>query len=210
MTRKFGKKDALIIVDLQNDFCEDGVFALKGGSAIVEPINNAAKQFENVILTQDWHPSGHSSFASSYQDKEDFSYVEMSYGTQPLWPEHCVMGTWGADFHPDLDTTVAQMIIRKGFRPEIDSYSAFFENDRKTTTGLSACLKEKGITRLFFCGIATDFCVAWSALDSIALGFETILFEDLSIGIDLDGSLDEKRSKMKEQGVAIEKYSNFS
>ena len=153
MTRKFGWQDALIIVDLQNDFCEGGVFDLQGATAIVAPINEAAKGFKNVVLTQDWHPKGHSSFASSHESKDEYSYIEMPYGTQPLWPDHCVMGTWGADFHPDLDTTAAQLVVRKGFRSEIDSYSAFTENDRKTSTGLSACLREKGINRLFFCGM---------------------------------------------------------
>ena len=206
MTRKFGWQDALIIVDLQNDFCEGGVFDLQGATAIVAPINEAAKEFNNVVLTQDWHPKGHSSFASSHESKDEYSYIEMPYGTQPLWPDHCVMGTWGADFHPDLDTTAAQLVVRKGFRPEIDSYSAFTENDRKTSTGLSACLREKGINRLFFCGIATDFCVAWSAFDAVSLGFETVLFEDLSKAIDLDGSLNAQREKLTGAGVRIETY----
>ncbi len=206
MTHKFGDQDALIIVDLQNDFCDDGIFDLKGGNSIVEPINRAAKQFKNVVLTQDWHPKAHSSFASSHDGSEAFSTIEMPYGDQTLWPDHCVMGTWGADFHPGLDTAAAQLIVRKGFHPEIDSYSAFFENDRKTATGLAACLKEKGIQHLFFCGIATDFCVAWSAVDSIKLGFKTTLFEDLSQAIDLGGSLQLQNDKMEGLGIHIEKF----
>lgn len=206
MARTFSAQDALIVVDLQNDFCEGGVFDLQGGTAIVAPINAAAQQFKNVVMTQDWHPKGHSSFASSHAGKANFSYIEMPYGTQPLWPDHCVQGTWGADFHPDLDTTAAQVIIRKGFRPEIDSYSAFTENDRTTTTGLAAALREKGVKRLFFCGIATDFCVAWSAFDAVNLGFETILFENLAKAIDLDGSLKAQREKLTRAGVKIETY----
>jgi nicotinamidase/pyrazinamidase len=206
MGYKFRKQDALIVVDMQNDFCEGGVFDLQGGTSIVEPINQAAKRFKNVVMTQDWHPKGHSSFASSHEGKVDFSYIEMPYGTQPLWPDHCVQGTWGADFHPDLDTTAAQIVVRKGFRPELDSYSAFTENDRTTTTGLAAALREKGVNRLFFCGIATDFCVAWSAYDAVTLGFETILFEDLSKAIDLDGSLAAQREKLTNAGVRIETY----
>ena len=130
----------------------------------------------------------------------------MPYGTQPLWPDHCIQGSWGADFHPELDTTAAQIVIRKGFRPELDSYSAFTENDRTTTTGLAAALREKGVTRLYFCGIATDFCVAWSAYDSMQLGFETILFENLSKAIDLDGSLSAQREKLSSAGVKFENY----
>ena len=206
MLYDFGDQDALVIVDMQNDFCEGGVFDLQGGTAIVVPINEAAKRFKNVVMTQDWHPKGHSCFASSHEGKDDYSSIEMPYGTQTLWPDHCVQGTWGSEFHPALDSTVAQIIIRKGFRLELDSYSAFTENDRKTTTGLSAGLKEKGVNRLFFCGIATDFCVAWSAYDSVSLGFETILFEDLSKAIDLYGSLAAQREKLTNGGIRIENY----
>jgi nicotinamidase/pyrazinamidase len=206
MARIFSAQDALIVVDMQNDFCEGGVFDLQGGTAIVAPINAAAKRFRTVVMTQDWHPKGHSSFASSHPGKDNYSYIEMPYGTQPLWPDHCIQGSWGADFHPDLDTTAAQIIIRKGFRPELDSYSAFTENDRKTTTGLAAALREKGIKRLYFCGIATDFCVAWSAYDSVQLGFDTVLFENLSKAIDLDGSLSAQREKLTRAGVKFENY----
>lgn len=208
MTRKFGDQDALVIVDVQNDFCEGGAFDLSGGDAIVAPINEAARRFRNVVLTQDWHPAGHSSFASSHRGKEAFSTTEMPYGAQTLWPDHCVIGTRGADFHPALDTTAAQVIIRKGFRPEIDSYSAFTENDRKTTTGLAAYLKDRGVTCLFFCGIATDFCVAWSAADAVEQGFEATLFEDLSLAIDLEGSLQAEKEKMEKLGVRLENFNS--
>lgn len=206
MAKTFSAQDALIVVDMQNDFCEGGVFDLQGGTSIVAPINAAAKRFKTVVMTQDWHPKGHSSFASSHPGKDNYSYIEMPYGTQPLWPDHCIQGSWGADFHPDLDTTAAQIVIRKGFRPELDSYSAFTENDRTTTTGLAAALREKGIKRLYFCGIATDFCVAWSAYDAVQLGFETILFENLSKAIDLDGSLSAQRDKLTRAGVKFENY----
>ena len=206
MAKIFSAQDALIVVDMQNDFCEGGVFDLQGGAAIVAPINAAARNFKTVVMTQDWHPKGHSSFASSHPGKDNYSYIEMPYGTQPLWPDHCIQGSWGADFHPELDTTAAQIVIRKGFRPELDSYSAFTENDRTTTTGLAAALREKGVKRLYFCGIATDFCVAWSAYDSMQLGFETILFENLSKAIDLDGSLSAQREKLSSAGVKFENY----
>ena len=206
MAKTFSAQEALIVVDMQNDFCEGGVFDLQGGTSIVAPINAAAKRFKTVVMTQDWHPKGHSSFASSHPGKDNYSYIEMPYGTQPLWPDHCIQGSWGADFHPDLDTTAAQIVIRKGFRPELDSYSAFTENDRTTTTGLAAALREKGIKRLYFCGIATDFCVAWSAYDAVQLGFETILFENLSKAIDLDGSLSAQREKLTRAGVKFENY----
>lgn len=206
MSYEFGSTDALIIVDVQNDFCEGGVFDLQGGAAIVQPINAIAKKFQTVVLTQDFHPAGHSSFASSHDGKEDFSYIDLPYGRQPLWPDHCVQGTWGADFHPGLNTDAAQLIIRKGTRPELDSYSAFKENDRTTSTGLDGFLRSKGITRLFMVGIATDFCVAWSSLDAVEHGFETILFRNLTKEIDLDGSLVNQISEMEKVGVWIENY----
>jgi nicotinamidase/pyrazinamidase len=206
MSYEFGPTDALIIVDVQNDFCEGGVFDLQGGAAIVQPINAIAKKFQTVVLTQDFHPAGHSSFSSSHEGKEDFSYIDLPYGRQPLWPDHCVQGTWGADFHPGLNTDAAQLIIRKGTRPELDSYSAFKENDRTTKTGLDGFLRSKGITRLFMVGIATDFCVAWSSLDAVEHGFETILFRNLTKEIDLDGSLALQIAEMEKVGVRIENY----
>ncbi len=206
MPGDYGNRDALIIVDMQNDFCDDGVFGLQGGNAIVTLVNAAAKRFPNVVLTQDWHPAGHSSFASSHDGKAPLSMIDMPYGEQTLWPDHCVIGTWGAEFHPGLDTTAAQLIIRKGFHGEIDSYSAFRENDRKTTTGLAAYLKEREITHLYFCGIATDFCVAWSAMDAAELGFDVTVFEDLSVAIDLEGSLQAAKENMEGLGIRIERF----
>ena len=167
--------DALIIVDVQNDFCEGGVFDLKGGNAIVAPINALARSFQTVVLTQDFHPAGHSSFASSHPGSEALSTIDMPYGPQVLWPDHCVQGTHGAAFHPELDLDAAHLIIRKGCRPELDSYSAFVENDRSTKTGLDGYLRSRGVSRCFICGIATDFCVAWSAIDSVSHGFDTVL-----------------------------------
>ena len=203
MTIKAGPTDALIIVDVQNDFCEGGVFDLQGGNAIVAPINALARQFHTVVATQDFHPAGHSSFASSHEGGEPFTEIDMPYGRQTLWPDHCVQGTWGADFHPDLDVDSAQLIIRKGFRPELDSYSAFVENDRTTKTGLDGYLKSRGVTRCFVCGIATDFCVAWSAIDARAHGFETVLLRDLAVEIDLEGSLQAQLTAMEEAGVSF-------
>ena len=203
MTINAGPTDALIIVDVQNDFCEGGVFDLQGGNAIVEPINALARQFHTVVATQDFHPTGHSSFASSHEGGEPFTEIDMPYGRQTLWPDHCVQGTWGSEFHPDLDVDAAQLIIRKGFRTELDSYSAFVENDRNTKTGLDGYLKSRGVTRCFVCGIATDFCVAWSAIDARAHGFETVLLRDLAVEIDLEGSLQAQLTAMEAAGVSF-------
>lgn len=203
MTINAGPTDALIIVDVQNDFCEGGVFDLQGGNAIVAPINALARQFHTVVATQDFHPAGHSSFASSHEGGEPFTEIDMPYGRQTLWPDHCVQGTWGAEFHPDLDVNAAQLIIRKGFRTELDSYSAFVENDRTTKTGLDGYLKSRSVTRCFVCGIATDFCVAWSAIDARAHGFETVLLRDLAVEIDLEGSLQAQLTAMEAAGVSF-------
>ena len=203
MTINAGPTDALIIVDVQNDFCEGGVFDLQGGNAIVAPINALARQFHTVVATQDFHPAGHSSFASSHEGGEPFTEIDMHYGRQTLWPDHCIQGTWGAEFHPDLDVNAGQLIIRKGFRTELDSYSAFVENDRTTKTGLDGYLKSRGVTRCFVCGIATDFCVAWSAIDARAHGFETVLLRDLAVEIDLEGSLQAQLTAMEEAGVSF-------
>ncbi|MAW52350.1 MAG: nicotinamidase [Geminicoccus sp.] len=195
--------DALIIVDVQNDFCEGGVFDLKGGNAIVAPINALARSFQTVVLTQDFHPAGHSSFASSHPGSEALSTIDMPYGPQVLWPDHCVQGTHGAAFHPELDLDAAHLIIRKGCRPELDSYSAFVENDRSTKTGLDGYLRSRGVSRCFICGIATDFCVAWSAIDSVSHGFDTVLLRKLAVEIDLEGSLAEQITAMRSAGVEI-------
>ncbi len=194
---------ALLIVDVQNDFCPGGALAVPDGDKVVPVINRLIDHFDAIIQTQDWHPKNHSSFASSHPEKNLYDVVEMKYGTQVLWPDHCVQGTKGADFHPDLKTDKTQVIIRKGFRREIDSYSTFFENDHKTTTGLAGYLKERGITDLYAVGLATDFCVKWSVIDGIDEGFNMHIVEDAVAGIDLDGSLEQAWKEMKEKGVIV-------
>ena len=194
---------ALIVVDVQNDFCPGGALAVAGGDEIVAPINNRMADFDAVILTQDWHPAGHSSFASSHQAAE-FSTTEMPYGSQVLWPDHCVQGSIGAAFHKDLDIDRADLILRKGYRPGIDSYSAFFENDRKTPTGLLGFLKDKGIHKITIVGLALDFCVSFSAIDAARLNFDVNVLKSLCRGINLDGSLESALSDMKKSGVKID------
>ncbi len=196
-------KDALVVVDMQNDFCPGGALAVPDGDACVPAINRLIGLFDHVVLTQDWHPSGHSSFASSHAGGEPFGAVELAYGTQVLWPDHCVQGTTGAEFHPDLKWTKAELVLRKGFRAGIDSYSAFQENDKQTKTGLAGYLKERGSTRLFMTGLATDFCVGWSAIDGRAEEFEVVLLEDACRAIDLDGSLAAAKQSMLEAGVIM-------
>ena len=195
--------NALLIVDIQNDFCPGGALAVPDGDTIIPTVNKLIEQFDVIIQTQDWHPAGHSSFASSYDDKEPFDTIELDYGTQALWPDHCVQGTKGAEFHPDLNTLKTQVIIRKGFRKAIDSYSTFFENDQKTSTGLTGYLKQRGITDLYTVGLATDFCVKWSILDGIDEGFTMYIVEDAVKGIDLNGSIDEAWAEMKKKGVKL-------
>ena len=206
MATTYKSTDALIIVDVQNDFCEGGAFDLQGGAAIVQPINALAGHFQTVVMTQDFHPAGHSSFASSHPGAEAFTEIEMPYGAQTLWPDHCVQGTWGAEFHPDLNTQAAHLIIRKGCQQQLDSYSAFVENDRKTKTGLDGYLRSRGIKRCFVCGIATDFCVAWSVLDAVDHGFETVLLRNLSVEIDLDGSLQVQLDAMSKAGASFQNH----
>ena len=193
---------ALIVVDVQNDFCPGGALAVAGGDEIVAPINNRMADFDAVILTQDWHPAGHSSFASSHQAAE-FSTTEMPYGSQVLWPDHCVQGSIGAAFHKDLDIDRADLILRKGYRPGIDSYSAFFENDRRTATGLEGYLKTRGVFDVTFVGLATDYCVAYSALDAARLGFAVSVDTALCRAIDMGGSLDQARSDMVAAKVSL-------
>ena len=193
---------ALIVVDVQNDFCPGGLLAVDDGDSVVAPINEMMSAFDTVILTQDWHPADHLSFASNHK-ADPFSTTEMPYGTQVLWPDHCIQGSKGAAFHPDLDTTRADMIIRKGYNPQIDSYSAFFENDQITKTGLSGYLRDRGITDLHFTGLALDFCVGWSALDAIKEGFKATLHKHASRAIDLDGSLQAALSQMQDAGVTL-------
>ena len=192
--------EALVVIDVQNDFCPGGALAVTGGDQVVQGINALMGEFRAVILTQDWHPAGHSSFATSHWGREPYEQVEMSYGPQVLWPDHCVQGTPGAEFHPELRTD-ADLILRKGFRPEVDSYSAFFENDHRTPTGLGGYLRERGIDTITLVGLATDFCVNYSAVDGARLGFRVTVREDLTRAIDLQGSLAEARRAWDAAGV---------
>jgi len=194
-------ESALIVVDVQNGFVTGGNLAVPEGEAVVPVINRIAPAFVNVVLTQDWHPAGHASFASSHAGKRPFDTIELAYGTQVLWPDHCVQGTFDAALHADLDVPHAQLIVRKGFHPKVDSYSAFQEADRSTPTGLDGYLKQRGITRLFVTGLATDFCVAWTALDARSAGYETWVVEDATRAIDLDGSLEAAWRAMVSRGV---------
>jgi nicotinamidase/pyrazinamidase len=194
---------ALLIVDIQNDFCPGGALAVADGDAVVPVVNQLIEKFDHIIQTQDWHPAGHHSFASSHEGKNPYDTAELEYGTQVLWPDHCVQGTEGAEFHPELNTRKTQVIIRKGFRKPIDSYSTFFENDQKTVTGLAGYLKERGITELYAVGLATDFCVKWSVLDGIDQGFRMNVVEDAVRGIDLNGSLEAAWQEMRGKGANI-------
>jgi len=196
-----GPRDVLIVVDMQNDFLPGGSLAVAGGDEIVQPINRLARKFENVVMTQDWHPADHVSFASNHPGKKPFDTIELSYGTQVLWPDHCVIGSTGAEFTPGLDIPGAQLVIRKGFHADIDSYSGFREADRKTLTGLAGYLNERGLNRVFICGVATDFCVGWTAINARATGFETYVIDDLTRGIDAAGSLARAHADMAAAGV---------
>jgi len=196
--------DALIVIDVQNDFCPGGALAVAEGDQIILRINSLLDNFNATILTQDWHPQGHSSFASSHAGKVPFDMIDMPYGAQVLWPDHCVQGTNGADFHAGLNTDAADMIIRKGYNPDIDSYSAFFENDHKTPTGLEGYLRTRAITTLTMVGLATDFCVHFSAVDAAKLGFDVTVLEGACRAIDMDGSLASARAAMQDAGVKLE------
>lgn len=191
----------LLIVDVQNDFCPGGALAVPGGDELPALINALSRRFAHVIMTQDWHPRGHLSFASSHRGAEPYSAAQLPYGAQVLWPDHCVQGTPGADFHPGLHVERCELIIRKGHHPEIDSYSAFFENDQTTPTGLAGYLRERGLKRLSIVGLATDFCVAYSAIDARRLGFEATVIESACRAIDLNGSLEEAWRRMNDAGV---------
>jgi nicotinamidase/pyrazinamidase len=193
--------DVLLIIDVQNDFCPGGALAVADGDAVVSVINRLALRFDHVVLTQDWHPAGHSSFATSHPGSAVFEAIDMPYGRQTLWPDHCVQGTSGAAFHPQLATDRAELVIRKGFRPAIDSYSAFYENDRRTPTGLAGYLRERSLGRIFLAGLATDFCVGYSAIDARRLGFTTVLIEAGCRAIDLEGSLEAAWAEMNAAGV---------
>lgn len=194
---------ALIVIDVQNDFCPGGTLAVAGGDEIVPAVNRLMAEFPVRVLTQDWHPANHSSFAANHPGAAPFSLIEMPYGPQVLWPVHCVQGTDGAAFHPALTTDPADLVIRKGFRPEVDSYSAFFENDHVTPTGLEGYLRTRGVTDLTLVGLATDFCVAYSAIDAARLGFSVTVLENVCRAIDLNGSLDRARSDMRAAGVTL-------
>jgi len=193
--------DVLLIVDVQNDFLPGGALAVPDGDAVIEPINRLARSFEDVVITQDWHPPGHISFAASHPGRAAFETIDLPYGNQVLWPVHCVQGTAGAALASALDVPHAQLIIRKGLHATIDSYSAFMEADRRTPTGLAGYLREHGFTRLFVTGLATDFCVAWTALDGRAAGFEVSVIEDACRAIDLNGSLARAWRDMAQLGV---------
>jgi nicotinamidase/pyrazinamidase len=194
---------ALIVIDVQNDFCPGGALAVPGGDEIVQGINGMMADFDAVVLTQDWHPAGHSSFASVHEGCDPMSLIEMPYGPQVLWPDHCIQGGLGAKFHTELQQDRADLIIRKGYNSAIDSYSAFFENDHKTATGLDGYLRTRGITQLTLVGLALDFCVNYSAVDAANLGFEVVVRQDLCRAIDFDGSLEGAVKGMKDAGVVL-------
>ena len=194
---------ALIVIDMQKDFCPGGALAVAGGDELTAPINAMMGDFDAVILTQDWHPADHASFADNHPGAAPFSLTQMPYGPQVLWPRHCVIGSDGADFVPGLDLNRADLVIRKGFRAQIDSYSAFFENDHETQTGLAGYLRDRALTDLTFVGLAHDFCVAWSAMDAARLGFAARVVESATRAIDLDGSKAAAQKAMREAGVTL-------
>jgi len=195
--------DVLVVIDVQNDFCPGGALAVPRGDEVLEPIVRMAQRFEHVIHTQDWHPADHFSFASAHPDAKPFTQIEASYGLQTLWPDHCVQGTRGAEFHPGLNSTRAELILRKGFCRAIDSYSAFFENDRSTATGLAGYLRERGLTRVFLAGLAYDYCVGYSALDARTLGFPAFVIRDACRAIDLQDSVTAIDDEFARAGVLL-------
>jgi nicotinamidase/pyrazinamidase len=200
---KISDQDVLIVVDVQNDFCPGGALAVPGGDSVIEAIHQIAPRFEHIILTQDWHPRDHHSFASAHPGKRPFETMDAEYGSQTLWPDHCVQGTKGAALHPALDVTRAELILRKGFRSNIDSYSAFLENDHATPTGLAGYLRERNLTRVFFAGLAYDFCVGYSALDARQLGLPAVIVRDACRAIDLDGSVAKIEARFAQAGVSL-------
>jgi nicotinamidase/pyrazinamidase len=200
-TITIGPSDVLLVVDVQNDFCPGGNLAVPRGAEVVPAINRLADQFQHVILTQDWHPVGHRSFASSHAGRQPFDTIKVSYGPQILWPDHCVQATSGAQFHDDLQIRHAELVLRKGFRPTIDSYSAFYENDRGTPTGLAGYLRERGLRRVFIAGLALDFCVRYSAEDARKGGFDVIVIEDACRGIDVGGSVAATHESFAAHGI---------
>lgn len=198
-----GAHDVLIVVDVQNDFCPGGALAVAEGDKVIAPIHRIAPLFQYIVLTQDWHPVHHSSFASSHPGKNPYDQIQLSYGSQTLWPNHCIQTSKGAEFHSDLNLTKAQLILRKGFNPAIDSYSAFFENDRETPTGLAGYLAERTLTRCFFVGLAYDYCVGYSALDARRLGLEAFVLRDACRAIDLNGSVEAIEAEFAKAGVHV-------
>ncbi|SRR5581483_7806842 len=199
---KIGNRDVLVVVDIQNDFCPGGSLSVPRGHEVVPVINRLAKHFPHVVLTQDWHPPDHLSFASAHPGKKPYEIIAVDYGRQILWPDHCVQATRGAEFHKDLNIPHAALVLRKGIHRAIDSYSTFYENDRKTPTGLVGYLRERGFARVFLAGLAFDFCVRYSAEDAKREGFEVVVIEDACRGIDVDGSMDAARKSLAELGVA--------
>ena len=202
-------KDALIVVDVQNDFCPGGSLAVKNGNEIIPVINKVQKNFNFIFYTQDWHPLDHSSFSTNNPGKDVFSTIDMFYGKQVIWPPHCVFNTEGAKFHKDLKVEEAKTIIRKGYRKEIDSYSGFYENDRKTPTGLHGILTDLGIKRVFICGLALDFCVNYTAIDAIKLGYEAIVLENATLPVNLANSVEQTLDNFKKNNVKIGKLDKF-
>jgi nicotinamidase/pyrazinamidase len=195
--------DVLLVIDVQNDFCPGGALAVPHGDEVIAPIHRIAPRFQHIVLTQDWHPPNHSSFVASHPGKQPYDSIELAYGRQMLWPPHCVQGTRGAEFHPALDIPQAELILRKGFRPQIDSYSAFFENDRSTPTGLAGYLRERGFARVFLAGLAYDYCVGYSALDARRLAFPAFVLRDGCRAIDLNGSVTEIEAAFANAGVDV-------
>ena len=195
--------DVLLVIDVQNDFCKGGSLEVPRGDEVVSVINNVSSRFQHAIVTQDWHPDGHTSFASQHAGAEPFQTIDLDYGEQVLWPDHCIQHSAGADFHDKLAVANCELIIRKGYRRTIDSYSAFFENDRQTSTGLTGYLRERGLNRLFVTGLATDYCVRYSAVDGRAQGFDVVLLEDACRGIDNNGSMADAMREMAEVGVEL-------
>jgi nicotinamidase-related amidase len=200
---EIGPDDFLLIIDVQNDFCPGGALAVPHGDEVVPVINDLSSRFRHIGLTQDWHPQGHVSFASSHRSKKPLDTISLSYGLQILWPDHCIPGSQGAEFHAQLATMHAEFILRKGFHPGIDSYSAFYENDRRTTTGLSGYLRSRGMQRLFLGGLAADYCVLYSALDARREGFEVWVIEEAVRGLDIDGSMEKARTSMLYAGIRM-------
>jgi nicotinamidase/pyrazinamidase len=196
-------EDVLVVTDVQNDFCPGGALAVPHGNRVISPIHRAARKFDHIVLTQDWHPPGHLSFATRHPGRKPFESIETPHGAQVLWPDHCVQGTRGAEFHPSLHLPQAELILRKGHRIDVDSYSAFFENDRATHTGLAGYLRERGLKRVFFAGLTYDFCVGYSALDARKLGFPAAVIRGACQAIDLDGSVERMEEEFREAGVMV-------